>query len=509
MRASGSALHGERAKYRMRGVTLFPECLHGPASRRVLSCMLHFLAAAFAMSRRPFTSSLALACAFMFVAFAAPAVASDKLVWRGDLATGRAIMEDIAKEYAKQKKGTIDLQPFSTLSGLDAVASGSADIAGSARGKFDRRAEEAGLNFNPVALDAAVMVVHAKNPVSSLSLKQIHDLYYGRITNWKELGGPDKAINLYAIASPLDGVEYSLRELVYRKGHQPIAAPRLYLNTAKLEEAIAIDQAGLGLTTMARAHANKGLKMLRVENVAPSTASVADGSYPLYITLYIAEREASPKHEAVLRFLAFLDTPAAKTILRKHQLVPYGEAGDVAMRNEQRLVFIDTQVGRDAASVAALTGKPMPTPVAAPRATLDAATRISSTSATAQAARENLARAEQQKAEQAAAKTATTAKPAAPVAAATPAAKSAAVAAKPAAKKPAATAAAKPAPAKATATAAAKPAPKKPTATAAAKPASKKPAATAAAKPAPKKAEAAPAKPAATFGNVSGGAGTR
>ncbi len=451
----------------------------------------------------------------MFAAFAAPADASDKLVWRGDLATGRAIMEDIAKEYAKQKKGTIDLQPFSTLSGLDAVASGSADIAGSARGKFDRRTEEAGLNFNPVALDAAVMVVHAKNPVSSISLKQIHDLYYGRITNWKELGGPDKAINLYAIASPLDGVEYSLRELVYRKGHQPIAAPRLYLNTAKLEEAIAIDQAGLGLTTMARAHANKGLKMLRVENVAPSTASVGDGSYPLYITLYIAEREASPKHDAVLRFLAFLDTPAAKAILRKHQLVPYGEAGDVAMRNEQRLVFIDTQVGRDAASVAALTGKPMPTPVAAPRATLDAATRISSTSATAQAARENLARAEQKKAEEAVAKTAATpAKGAAPVAAATPAAKPAAasvqpvakkpvasVPAKPAAAKPAATAAAKPA-----ATTAAKPAPKKPAATAAAKPAPKKSVATAAAKPAPKTAEAAPAKPAASFGNVSGGA---
>ena len=347
------------------------------------------------MSPRPFTATLALAGALLLCAFAAPAKASDKLVWRGDMATGRTIMEDIAKEYAKQKKGTIDLQPFSTLSGLDAVANGSADIAGSARGKFERRAEEAALNFVPVALDGAVLVVHAKNPVSGLSLKQIHDLYYGRITNWKELGGPDKAINLYAIASPLDGVEYSLRELVYRKGHQPIAAPRLYLNTAKLEEAVAIDQAGLGLTTLARAHANKGLKMLRVENVAPGTATIADGSYPLYITLYMAEREASPKHDAVLRFLAFLDTPAAKAILRKHQLVPYGDAGDVNARNEQRLSFIDTQVGRDASSVAALTGKPVPTPVSAPRSTLDAATRVSSTSATAQAARENLARAEQ------------------------------------------------------------------------------------------------------------------
>lgn len=465
------------------------------------------------MSPRRSASPFALACAFMLATFASAASAAapaDKLVWRGDMATGRAIMEDIAKEYAKQKKGTIDLQPFSTLSGLDAVANGSADIAGSARGKFERRAEEASLNFVPVALDAAVLVVHAKNPVSGLSLKQIHDLYYGRITNWKELGGPDKAINLYAIASPLDGVEYSLRELVYRKGHQPIAAPRLYLNTAKLEEAVAIDQAGLGLTTMARVHGNKGLKMLRVENVAPATTSVADGSYPLYITLYLAEREASPKHDAVLRFLAFLDTPAAKTILRKHQLVPYGDAGDVTARNQQRLAFIDTQVGRDAASIAALTGKPLPTPVAAPRATLEAASRVSSTSATAQSARENLVRAEQKKADEAAAAKAAAAPAKPAVVASTPkpaatepakkavaasAAPKAATAAKPAAKKPAA-------PAKATAKA--KPAAKKADATVSTKPPAKKAEATAAAaKP------AEPAKPAASFGNVSGGADSR
>lgn len=476
------------------------------------------------MSPRRLVSPFALACTFMFAALAAPlhADASDKLVWRGDMATGRAIMDDIAKEYAKQKKGTIELQPFSTLSGLDAVANGSADIAGSARGKFERRAEESSLNFVPVALDAAVLVVHAKNPVSALSLKQIHDLYYGRITNWKELGGPDKAINLYAIASPLDGVEYSLRELVYRKGHQPIAAPRLYLNTAKLEEAIAIDQAGLGLTTMARAHANKGLKMVRVENVAPSTTTVTDGSYPLYITLYIAEREASPKHDAVLRFLAFLDTPEAKAILRKHQLVPYGDAGDVTSRNEQRLSFIDTQVGRDASSVAALTGKAMPTPVAAPRATLDAAARVSSTSATAQAARENLARAEQKKADEAAAKaTAQAGTPAAvasvpktassvpatkAVAAGSAAPKAVAAPAKPAAAKPAATAKAtvKPAAKKADATASAKPAAKAKATAASAKPAAPKAKATAAAAKPPE-----PAKPAASFGNVSGGADSR
>jgi phosphate transport system substrate-binding protein len=341
-------------------------------------------------------------------AAAAPAPSADDLIWRGDHATGRALMEDLAKQYAKDKKGKISLQPFSTLSGLDAVAQGSADFAGSARAKYNRRTEEAALNFIPVALDGAVLITHPKNPVGNLTLKQIHDIYYGRITNWKDLGGEDKAINLYAIASPLDGVEYSLRELVFRNGDQRVAAPRLYINTAKLEEAITLDPAGLGLSTMANTYSNKGVKMLSVEGVGATTASVADGSYPLYITLYLAERVDSPKQAAIDRFLAFLETPAAKDIARKHQLTPYSDATNVVARNEQRMAFIDAHVGRDASAVAAASmaaatpvaaaPAPTPTPVSAPRATLEAKKAVAPTAESTQVARENLAQAEAKKA---------------------------------------------------------------------------------------------------------------
>jgi len=443
------------------------------------------------MSLRRFCTPLVLALSLLSAgpALAAPkkaappAPAADELVWRGDHATGRALMEDLAKQYAKDRKGKISLQPFSTLSGLDAVAAGSADFAGSARPKYSRRAEEAALNFIPVALDGAVLITHPKNPVSNITLKQIHDIYYGRIKNWKDLGGPDKEINLYAIASPLDGVEYSLRELVFRNGDQRVAAPRLYINTAKLEEGITLDPAGLGLSTMASVYANKSVKMLSVEGVAPTTASVGDGSYPLYITLYLAERNESPKHEAIDRFLSFLETPTAKDILRRHQLTPYSDAGAVLAKNEQRQAYIDAQVGRSAAASAAVVAAataPAPAPVAAPRATLEAKARIAPTAESTQEARANLARAEEKKAEAAAKKTAVAAAPK-----------------QDAPKKPAAAAEKKETPKKAVAAA-----PKKP----AAAPAKTAKLAKNDAKPAAKKAKEPAAPKPVSFGNVSGGA---
>jgi phosphate transport system substrate-binding protein len=435
------------------------------------------------MSPSRLFAPLFFAASFLFATFAV--AAQDELVWRGDHATGRAIMEDLAKEYAKAKKGKITLQPFSTVSGLDAVSNGSADIAGSARGKFARRAEEANLNFVPVALDAAVLLTHPRNPVRTLTLKQVYDIYYGRITNWKELGGEDKAINLYAIAAPLDGVEFSLRELVYRNGDQRVAAPRLYLNTSKLEEAISIDPAGLGLSTMASTFANKGVKSLAIEGIDASTSRVADGSYPLYITLYSVSRTDSPKQPAIDAFIAFLATPPAKDILRKHQLTPYADVTDVVAKNEQRMAFIDAHVGRDAAAIASANmAGGAPTPVSAPRAVLESKNRIAPTAESTQAARENLARAEAKKAAANEKATSNLAPPISvtPVAPAPVAAAPVAAAAEPKASVAAA-------------------APKKEAAPA--KPKAKKVAKAAPAK-APAKTEA-PAKAPVSFGNVTGG----
>jgi len=430
------------------------------------------------MSLRRLFSSTLLAASLLVTAITASA--ADDLVWRGDHATGRALMDDLAKEYSRAKLGKITLEPFSTVSGLDAVAGGSADLGGSARGKFAQRGEEANLNFVPVALDAAVLVTHPKNPVRSLTLKQVYDIYFGRIKNWKDLGGPDKEINLYGIAAPLDGVEYSLRELVYRKGNQPVAVPRLYLNTVKLEEAIALDPAGLGLSTLANSWANKGIKALAIEGVDPSTRSVADGTYPLYITLYSVSRVDSPKQAAIDRFLAFLATPPAQAILRKHQLIPYADASDLVAKNEQRMDFIDARVGRDAvASAAIAAGSTPPAMQSAPRAVLSSKTSIAPTAESTQAARENLARIEAKKKAEADAQklAAENAKKAAQASASPTAAAAPEAQAAPAKKAVAA-------------------APKKPVAkakVAAAKPKADKP-----------KAEA-PAKAPATFGNVSSG----
>ena len=294
-------------------------------------------------------------------------------------------MNDIAKQYERDKRIRIEVTPFSTISGIDAVAGGTADFAGSLRPAHGKRPEEGGVKFVPIAWDGLVMITSPANPVSSISIKDIWRVYYGRADNWKLLGGKDQGINMYAVAGPLDGVEYALRAMIFKNGDQRVAVPRLYVNTAKLEEGVTLDPAALGVSTLSATAGNAKLKILNVEGVVPSMASVGNGSYALYTPVYMVLREDAKNAQGVKDFIAWLDTPDAQATLRKHQLVPYSAGATLVEGDMARLAMIETKVNE--------------TPISAPAATAAALSRVGPTSLNAQAAKESAVEAREKKVE--------------------------------------------------------------------------------------------------------------
>lgn len=266
------------------------------------------------------------------------------LIWRGDVATAQGVVDEVAKAWQKAGHGRIELQPFNTASGIDAVVSGRADIAGSARGS-DGSAEDAKLKFIPVAWDALVIITNAANPVRSLTLKQVHDIYYGRIHSWNEVGGRNAPIDVYAVASPGDGVEFSLRKLLFGRGNQPVAAPRLYVNTHQLEAGVRLNPNGMGVATLSDVRGNRKLKVLAINGISPSVANIADGSYPLYTPLYLVINPRSPKAAQVEDFIEFAQTGSGRTALRRHAVLPYEDGRVLAGMDSGRRSRILAEVG--------------------------------------------------------------------------------------------------------------------------------------------------------------------
>jgi len=194
------------------------------------------------------------------------------------------------------------------------------------------------------------------------------------------VGGRNAPIDLYAVISPNDGVEYSLRSLLFGRGDQQISAPRLYLNTKALEEGIALNPNGLGLSTLSNVVGNPKLRTIPIDGVAPTVANVADGSYPLYIPLFLVTNPNSTKTAQTQAFLDFLQTDKAKAVLRDHDVLPYQDGiGLVSMDQERRnKVYAES------------TNSSARPPLAAPGASYAAAAAIAPTSERTLAARSAL-----------------------------------------------------------------------------------------------------------------------
>lgn len=311
--------------------------------------------------------------------------ATQTLTWSGDIVTAHGVVDGMAQAWQRAGHGKLVGAPFNTAAGIDAVSNGSADIAGSVRGS-DGSAEDRSLTFTPVAWDGLVVITSRNNPVDGITLKQLHDIYFRKITNWDQVGGPNAQIDVYAVASPGDGVEFSLRKLVFGRGSQPVFSPRLYLSTTSLEQGVALDPDSLGVTTLSSALGNPRLKMLRIDGSAPTLSNVASGRYPLYTPLYLVTRAGDAHAAAAQSFVDFTQSARGKAVLREHHLLPYSDGAALASLDSARRARILAETGGTYAPT-----RPAGTPLAAPGATYSSLASSAPTSPQAQAARRALA----------------------------------------------------------------------------------------------------------------------
>lgn len=245
---------------------------------------------------------------------------------RADSVALRAFGSEAARLFQLNERRRVRLSMQSTVSAIEAVARGEVEIALTARGQHALKPDEATLDFYPVAWEALVLLAHPGNPTPGLSLRQLRDIYLGKITRWDEVGGPAAPINLYAVAGPLDGAEYGLRRALFGAGHRPVAATRWYLNTEQLEAAVAIDPNGLGVSALSNTHANLRLRALRIEGVTPLLKTIRSGEYLLTTPLYFVHRGDLIPSEVAMHFVRFLEAPANASWMKRRKLLPIREA---------------------------------------------------------------------------------------------------------------------------------------------------------------------------------------
>jgi len=119
---------------------------------------------------------------------------SDSVTISGSTSVG-AVMEPLVEEYKKSegKETNLEVQQIGSSSGIKNTIDGTSEIGMTSRDLKDGE-KQAKLEETQIAIDGIAVITNKVNKVKDLTMEQIKDIYTGKITNWKEVGGEDSPI---------------------------------------------------------------------------------------------------------------------------------------------------------------------------------------------------------------------------------------------------------------------------------------------------------------------------
>ncbi|MEZ0536352.1 phosphate ABC transporter substrate-binding protein [Caldicellulosiruptoraceae bacterium PP1] len=223
------------------------------------------------------------------------------------------LADELAKSYMdKNPQVQIQVQGGGSSVGIKSAKDGIADIGTSSR---ELKADEKGLHQYEIAIDGIAIVVHPDNKINNLTVSQIRDIYTGKITNWKELGGNDAKITVVTREEG-SGTRGAFEELVMDK--KPIIDSAVVQPaTGSVKQTVSQDKNAIGYISVGVL--DNSIKVVSVENVMPTEENIKNKIYKIQRPfLFLTNKEPSG---VVKDFIDFALSSEGQSIVEKHHYI--------------------------------------------------------------------------------------------------------------------------------------------------------------------------------------------
>ncbi len=218
--------------------------------------------------------------------------------------------------------GIPDGKPNGSNAGLKALMEGRIQIAASSR-PLNASEVQAGLQAIPVAKDALAVAVGVNNPYKGgLTLQQLADIFQGRITNWSQVGGPDRRIRVLNRA-PQSGTYSVFQELVLLG--LPFAPDNPPYFTTATEDATtpllrALGEDGITYSTVDQVQNQQTVRMVPIDGQMPTREAIQSGRYPLARNVFLV---VPPKTSPVVAdFINYALSDQGQQIIGRTEFIP-------------------------------------------------------------------------------------------------------------------------------------------------------------------------------------------
>ena len=266
--------------------------------------------------------SLYFLVSIFFICFCPLSSFAKQIVIKGST-TVLPIAQSVAEAYMKEYPNiSISISGGGSGNGIKAILDGSTDIANASRfikTKEIKLAMEKSVYPVPfaVAYDCIIPVVHSTNSVQNLTLNQLKDIYKGKITNWKEVGGENKRIVVVSRDTSSGTYEVWAKKVMQKERIHPRTT--VLASNGAIVQLISKNKNAIGYVGIG--YLNKSLKPLKVNNIKGSLETTLDGTFPISRPLFMFTN-GWPKGETK-KFITYILRPdKGQKVVKKEGFVP-------------------------------------------------------------------------------------------------------------------------------------------------------------------------------------------
>ncbi|MGM9532039.1 phosphate ABC transporter substrate-binding protein [Intestinibacter sp.] len=234
---------------------------------------------------------------------------ASKITVSGSTSVGPT-MEVLAEDYQKANEGvTIEVQQVGSSAGITNTIDGTSQIGMSSRDLKDEEKSE-GLEEYQIAIDGIAVITNTANDVKDLTMDQIKDIYTGKITNWKEVGGKDAQI---VVVSREDGsgTRDGFQEIVGFESEELTGDAQISDGSGNIKTTVQGNENAIGYISFG--YLDDSINSVKIGGVEPTEENVYNDSYPISRPfLLVTKGEATDDAKAFIDYI--LSDDGQKTI---------------------------------------------------------------------------------------------------------------------------------------------------------------------------------------------------
>ncbi len=227
------------------------------------------------------------------------------------------LAEKLAERYKEEHDINIEINQIGSSAGITNAINGVSEIGMSSRDlKEDEKAK--GLQETIIAYDGIVVIVHPSNKVENLTIEQVKDIFTGKITNWKELGGDDMEI---VVVSREDGSgsRDAFQEIVGYSSGQLVRSAIVASGNGNIKTTVATNKHAVGFISFE--YIDPSIQPVKINGVEATAENVLQQKYKLSRPFLFVHLEENLTPEGQ-KFIDYILSPKGQEIVLESGTIP-------------------------------------------------------------------------------------------------------------------------------------------------------------------------------------------